>query len=922
MRRLTSVLCMALLALPWGDPALAQSKGQPENLLAAMKLWGDIKFFDPQIAGGKVDWDAALTHAEPAILSSKTPEAYRTAIGSMLAPLGDPATHVDAPPSSATRGISANKIGNGVLITVPHGVSDDKSEIAAGVASAVDLAAKSSAVAIDLRNVTEASAADAAALRYLFSPDSPVLDLVAGSLTLPRERSRSYLGYPSQSSGGYQGYSALDSVTDGVIVTGKSKVPRRFAILVDGATSLPSMALALSEAGDATIYTNGGDPTILAPAVAQMKMPYGVRAVYRTGDLADIGQPLALPAASSPEDAIAKLPTLRDVTQSYPRRDSVPLTEKAYSDVSFPAEPMRMLAIARIYNVIRYFSPYADLMHDDWDAATVQAIDDERNATDARSYLLGLMKFYAHLHDSHGFVGGDLAKAEFGAGVPFLTRYLYGQAVVTSIAVGYAGTPKLRDGDVIDAVNGVPIHLAMSNAEKYLCESTPQAANSAALGAVMGPSAFTGKKGTPITITFHDLRGERQTITLSRDTYSFVPARSGPKYFILPGNVGYVDFDRIEQAETDAMFDALKNTRAIVFDNRGYPRGAAWTVAPRLTTATGVRAALFDTPLVTDPLDVQLGDISLLPTVQKFYQLLPTSDRWKYLKPTVMLIDERAISQSEHSALFFRAATHTLFVGTPTNGADGDVTSLVVPGGLSFHFSGEGVRHPNGDQLQRVGIRPDVYVEPTAADIGAGNDVVLRKGLEEALLLAGSTQKARDAALRDEIARERRALTTPQTPLSVTGKQAQALTLPWTVITRSYVGTTSSRLGYSGSDELTLASSGAPQSGTPFGSFTAPLDIGRYRGKTIRIRGYLSSQDVSGAVGFWLRIDGPSRQFDNMRDRWLSGTSGWKPFAIILRVPLDATGAYCGLLLVGAGTAHASGLTIDVVPDSTPTTGD
>ena len=57
------------------------------------------------------------------------------------------------------------------------------------------------------------------------------------------------------------------------------------------------------------------------------------------------------------------------------------------------------------------------------------------------------------------------------------------------------------------------------------------------------------------------------------------------------------------------MFDALKNTRAIVFDNRGYPRGAAWTVAPRLTTATGARAALFDTPLVTDPLDVQLGDI-------------------------------------------------------------------------------------------------------------------------------------------------------------------------------------------------------------------------------------------------------------------------------------------------------------------------
>ncbi len=351
---------------------------------------------------------------------------------------------------------------------------------------------------------------------------------------------------------------------------------------------------------------------------------------------------------------------------------------------------MRMLAIARIYNVIRYFSPYTGLMHDDWDAAAIQAIDDERNATDSRSYLLGLMKFYAHRHDSHGFVGGDLAKAEFGGGVPFLTRYLHGQAVVTRMAVGYSPAAELRIGDVIDAVNGVPIRHAMSNAEKYLCESTSQAANSAALGAVMEPSVFAGKKGTPIAITFHDLHGKRQTIMLSRDTYSFAPTRSGPKYFVLPGNVGYVDFDRLEPSETGAMFDALKNTRAIIFDNRGYPRGAAWTVAPRLTVATGVRAALFSTPLVTDPLDVQLGDIRLLPTDQKFYQLLPTSDLWKYLKPTVMLIDERTISQSEHSALFFRAATHTLFVGTPTNGADGDVTSLTVPGGLSFHFSGEG----------------------------------------------------------------------------------------------------------------------------------------------------------------------------------------------------------------------------------------
>ena len=463
----------------------------------------------------------------------------------------------------------------------------------------------------------------------------------------------------------------------------------------------------------------------------------------------------------------------------------------------------------------------------------------------------------------------------------------------------------------------------MTDIESYLSVSTRQAADNAALRSSMQPSVFTGKKGTPVDIAFHDLRGKRHTLALSRDVFAFPPERSGPKYFVLPGNVGYADFDRLDPSEVDAMFEALKNTRAIVFDNRGYPRGAAWAIAPRLTTATGVRAALFDTPLVTVPLDVTLDDIRFLPNYREFYQMLPAADGWRYLKPTVMLIDERAISQSEHSALFFRAAAHTRFVGTPTSGADGDVTSMTVPGGISLNFSGEGVRHADGGQLQRVGILPDVRAEPTAADVAAADDVVLQKGLEEALVLAGSTAQSRNAVLRSEVARERRAATAPpssQEP-AASGQNAEALKLPWKVRGTGYVGTAAAGAGYLGSDELTLASSRSGASGGAFGSFAAVFDIGGYRGKTIRIRGYLSTEGVTGGVGFWLRIDGPSMQFDNMQDRWLTGPTGWKPFAIILHVPVDATQAYSGLLLVGTGTAHASGLTIDVVPNGTPTTG-
>jgi hypothetical protein len=54
-----------------------------------------------------------------------------------------------------------------------------------------------------------------------------------------------------------------------------------------------------------------------------------------------------------------------------------------------------------------------------------------------------------------------------------------------------------------------------------------------------------------------------------------------------------------------------------------------------------------------------------------------------------MLIDEDAISQAEHTFMFFEAATDVTFIGAPTAGANGDVTNLVLPGNIRVNFSGQ-----------------------------------------------------------------------------------------------------------------------------------------------------------------------------------------------------------------------------------------
>jgi hypothetical protein len=68
--------------------------------------------------------------------------------------------------------------------------------------------------------------------------------------------------------------------------------------------------------------------------------------------------------------------------------------------------------------------------------------------------------------------------------------------------------------------------------------------------------------------------------------------------------------------------------------------------------------------------------------VTTFLQRLPPTDKWRYHGKTVMLMDERTISQAEHTGLFLEAANGTKFIGSPTQGANDDVTNLSVPGGI------------------------------------------------------------------------------------------------------------------------------------------------------------------------------------------------------------------------------------------------
>ncbi len=289
-------------------------------------------------------------------------------------------------------------------------------------------------------------------------------------------------------------------------------------------------------------------------------------------------------------------------------------------------------------------------------------------------------------------------------------------------------TPALSVGGVILAVDGETIADKRARLAPYLAASTPQALRSR-----LSTMLLAGAQDSSAQLAVRGAGTGQRAVAVIRDSMARQLFRQrgearGEIHRLLPEGFGYADLTRLEPPAVKDVFEAFREAPAIVFDMRGYPRGTAWAITPWLAAEQAV-AAQFRRPTY---LGVEAeADLTNAGVEYRFDQLFPAGGTpWQYDGAIVVLIDEKAVSQSEHTCLFFASAYDDVtFVGSPTNGANGDVTGLPLPGGIWVNFSGHDVRHADGAQLQRAGIQPDVQAAPTIAGVRAGRDEVLEAAI-------------------------------------------------------------------------------------------------------------------------------------------------------------------------------------------------
>jgi len=742
---------LTTVALTITVPAAAQlpvaDSAHWARVAGAGRLWANLKLFHPALAtSARLDWDSVLFQVMPEIEQASNRAGYHKAITHLLEALDDPLTRVhDTVPLLPLKEAKAfwRWEADSVLVIrlADARVTDSGPSIPLDTLKSLINAART--VVFDGR-ADRPGRLDAVAMAWSDTDLNKALtDTVLR--TLP-ERRRYHSGLkPVRENGSGLYYGEGWKEAEGFIIVpnrGNRRRPTIFLVNRDG--WLPQAALALRRVGRAMILGDGAATDNGPVTTMTMNMPDSLKVEIRLGELVGIGARRALIADTivPPGEGDATLalalrlarsgiaPAFHQVAESPPAgRDA----DRAYAEQPYPDRAHRLLAAIRIWEVMRYFHAYRELYDDDPDRVLESMLPQFAGARDSLEYALTVSRMVIHLRDSHGFVVNPTLMSFRGdAPVPVFVRMVEGKPVVVAFGVdSIARAAGIRVGDVVVRVDGEPVMDRFQRQLEIIAGS-----NEAARARNVCWTLLNGPDGSIADLVVVGVDGRSRTVRLPRSMRfwdDLEDMRKDPILRILPGNIGYADLDRLSKTMVDSMFRLFRDTRGIIFDMRGYPKGTGWSIVPHLTRRQVV-GAQFRRPLMVQPAG-SMGTIVGEAGFITFEQTTPPPAEPLYDRPTVMLINEETQSQAEHAGLLFEAANGTHFVGSPTAGANGDVTNFYVPGGIFIGFSGHDVRHADGSQLQRVGLTPDLLVRPTIAGIRTGRDEVLERATRYLLTL-------------------------------------------------------------------------------------------------------------------------------------------------------------------------------------------
>jgi C-terminal processing protease CtpA/Prc len=339
------------------------------------------------------------------------------------------------------------------------------------------------------------------------------------------------------------------------------------------------------------------------------------------------------------------------------------------------------------------------------------------------SYICTQIKNLNIQNDTHANLWGGRNSVDSLRGTnyaPFRVQFIEQKLVVTDYY-----NPELKEasgieiGDIITHIDGKSIESIIDDLKKYY----PASNEAARLRDISDDLLRSNSQILTIQYISSGQVKQSELLLYAKNNlkmYHWYKVDEKEKcYKLLDGNIGYITLANIKNEDIPVIKESFKNTKGLIIDIRNYPSVFVPFILGSYFVSKPTPFVKFTNGNVNNP-----GEFTFTPVLK-----IPKSGE-TYQGKLVVIVNEGSQSQAEYTTMAFKAGENTTIIGSQTAGADGNVSNILLPGGLRTMISGIGVYYPDGTKTQRIGIVPDIKIEPTIKGIQQGKDEVLEKAIE------------------------------------------------------------------------------------------------------------------------------------------------------------------------------------------------
>ncbi len=202
-----------------------------------------------------------------------------------------------------------------------------------------------------------------------------------------------------------------------------------------------------------------------------------------------------------------------------------------------------------------------------------------------------------------------------------------------------------------------------------------------------GPARASVMRDQPVTLDV-----PRVATNTVRMLPVFFNDRDGDTFQMLSGEVAYLKLSTIRNEDLPGYLARLSGVKSLVVDIRDYPSDFVVFTLGQVLVDAPTPFVTFTEPSLSNPGMFAFGQPLQLQPAQPHFG-----------GRVAVLVDESSISNAEYTAMALRASPRARVYGRQTAGADGNVSTVVLPGNLAATMTGIGVFNADRTPTQRRG---------------------------------------------------------------------------------------------------------------------------------------------------------------------------------------------------------------------------